>query len=460
MCGDTAAMSRRATPVAGVVTLAIVLGALMALMLAASQEVAGNAMREIQVGHYREACDLLRAGLRQSPNDAELWNLLGIAESELRDTVAAENAFEEGLRIAPDSASLNENAGLLFFREAKYGPAKQALERARKLGSQKPGVLFSLAAAKFRTGEAAEALRELKSLEPALSGVPEYWEERGRVELPHDGRRAETSFERALALSPKSVVALNGAATAAEAEGLDEKALAYLIRARAAAPDDVPTLTHFASVCIRRDLGPDAIEALERAGRLEPSNMAVVYLLARANISVQNWQEAYNLFQQFSKHDPGFAPTYYAMGWLDIRLNHLSDARQQLEHALRLQPTLYGARYELAQMAFDDGQIDEAQKLLETVLRENPHLAKANMTMGDILLRKGNLAGAQEHLEAATREDPKLAAAHYKLSVLYLREHEMQKSAAEKALAANLNEEEKRSSKTQLRLVLPESEAK
>ena len=121
---------------------------------------------------------------------------------------------------------MNENAGLLFFREAKYGQAKQALERATKLGSQKPGVLFSLAAAKLRTGEAAEALQELKSLEPALSGIPEYWEERGRAELPHDASAAGTSFDRALELSPKSVVALNGAATAAETEGLDEKALA------------------------------------------------------------------------------------------------------------------------------------------------------------------------------------------------------------------------------------------
>lgn len=446
--------------------MAIIPGALLALILTASggrwqtasQEVAGNSMRKIQAGHYSQACDLLHAGLRQSPRDVELWNLLGIAESELKETAAAERAFDAGLRIAPDSASLNENAGLLFFQEAKYGQAKQALERATKLGSQKPGVLFSLAAAKLRTGEADEALRELKTLEPALSGVPEYWEERGRAELPHDAQEAETSFDRALGLSPKSLVALNGAATAAETEGLDEKALAYLIRARAAAPDDVPILLHLASVCIRRDLGPDAIEALERARRLEPSNMAVLYLLARANISVQNWQQAYDLFAQFSRHDPSFAPAYYAMGWLDIRLNHLSDARRQLEHSLRLQPMLSGARYELAQLEFDDGQIDAAQKLLEIVLRENPHHAKANMAMGDILLRKGDLAGAQKFLEAATRENPKLAAAHYKLSVLYLREHEMEKSAAEKALAANLNEEEKRSSKTQLRLVLPESE--
>ncbi len=442
-------------------------GTLCPLLLAAlgagwqtiPQDVAGDAMREIQAGQNREACDLLRAALRQHPRDAELWNLLGIAKTELNESEGAEKAFAAGLDIAPNSASLNENAGLLFFREAKYSQAKERLERATQLGSKKPGVRFSLAAAKLRTGETAEALKELRSLEPALSSVPEYWEERGRAELPHDAPAAETSFERALELSPKSLVALNGAATAAEREGLDEKALAYLIRARAEAPDEVATLTHFASVCIRRDLGPDAIEALEKARRLEPSNMAVVYLLARANISVQNWQQAYDLFQQFSKRDPEFASAYYAMGWLDIRLNRLDDARQQLERALRLAPKLSDARYELAQLDFDDGQIDQAQKLLETVLREYPHHAKANMTMGDILLRKGDLAGAQKFLETATHEDPKLAAAHYKLSLVYLREHEMEKSAAEKTVAANLNEQEKRNSRTQLRLVLPESES-
>ncbi len=424
---------------------------------AAPATVADNAMREIQAGQYKQACSALRAELQHSPRNAELWNLLGIAETELNEDAEAEKAFAAGLALAPNSTSMNENAGLLFFREQKYGQAKVRLERARELGSQKPGVLFSLAASKLRSGEPAEALRELKSLEPALAGVAQYWEERGRAELPRDPVASETSFERALALSPQSLIALNGAAASAERQGLDEKALAYLIRARKAAPDDVPTIEHFASVCIRRDLGPDAIEGLDIARRLEPSNMGVVYLLARANISVQNWQEAYNLFQHFAKHNPTFAPSYYAMGWLDIRLDRVDDARQQLEHALRLDPALSGARYELAQLDFDDGQIEQAEKLLHTVLREAPHDAKANMTMGDILLRKGDVAEAQKYLESATRDDPKLAAAHYKLSQLYLREHQMQKSATEKALAADLNAEEKRNSKTQLRLVLPET---
>jgi tetratricopeptide (TPR) repeat protein len=235
--------------------------------------------------------------------------------------------------------------------------------------------------------------------------------------------------------------------------------LSYLIKARSAAPDDVPTLIHFGSVCIRRDLGPDAIDALGRARRLQPANNMALYLLARANISMENWQQAYDLFDQFSKRVPDFAATYYAMGWLDVRLNRPDDARQKLERCLSLAPDMQDARYELAQIDLDDGQLDSAEDHLKIVLKQTPGHAKANMTMGDLMMRRGRLQEAKAYLETAINQDPKLAAAHYKLSILFFREHDTEHGENERALAANLNAEQVRSSKTQLRLVLPETEA-
>lgn len=416
-----------------------------------------EAMRQIQSGDFDSATKLLHQELRHYPKNAELWNLLGIAETERKQPESAKSAFEQGLTLEPDSVSLNENIGFLFFRQANYVAAKKYLRHAVELGSQSPGVRFSLAASRLRTGEVDLALEELKSLEPALGSLSDYWEERGRAELLKDAVRAETSFERALELKPNSVDALNGAASAAEKQNLDEKALAYLIQARAAAPIDVPTLAHFGEVCIRRDLGPDARDALAKAHQLDPANNAVLYLLARANVALQNWQEAYDLFNEFSKRVPTFAPAYYAMGWLDIRLNRVEDARRQLERSLSLEPNLEGARYELAQLDLDDGEIGPAQELLENVLKQNPANAKANMTMGDIMMRKGKLDEAQTFLENSIRADSNLAPAHYKLSILYFRKHEMAAAEREKTIAANLNAETNRLNRTELRLVLPDA---
>jgi len=421
------------------------------------QKASELATQQIQNGDFQGAAQLLQQALRQYPKDIELWNLLGIAKTELKEAESAKSAFESGLRLAPDSVSLNENIGLLFFREAGYARAKKYLGRAVQLGSSKPGVRFSLAAALLRTGDETEALADLQLLEPALGNVSEYWEERGRAELLKNPARAEVSFNRALVLKPASLDALNGAAAAAEKQSLDEKALAYLIRARAVDPNDITTLAHFGEVCIRRDLGPDARDALAKAHQLDPSNRSVLYLLARANVALENWQEAYDLFKKLSVQVPDFAPAYYAMGWLDVRLNHADDARRQLERALSLAPVLTGARYELAQLALAEGELDSAEKLLESVLKQSPADAKANMAMGDIMMQKGRLEEAQTFLEKAIAEDPKLAGAHYKLSLLYFRKHDMELAEREKIIAADLNAEANRASKTQLRLVLPDT---
>src|SRR5690348_16984156 len=121
-----------------------------------AEQAEAAATQAIQSGEFQRARDLVQKALQQDPQAIELWNLLGVAQSELHQGEAARKAFEQGLRLAPDSVSLNENLGFLFFREADYGLATKYLQTAVDLGSKTPGVHFSLAAAKLRTGERAE----------------------------------------------------------------------------------------------------------------------------------------------------------------------------------------------------------------------------------------------------------------------------------------------------------------
>ena len=115
------------------------------------------------------------------------------------------------------------------------------------------------------------------------------------------------------------------------------------------------------------------------------------------------------------------------------------------------------ARYELAKLELDDGNLNSAEALLKTVLKARPEHAEANMTMGDLMMRRGKLQEAKSYLETAVHNDPKLAAAHYKLSALFFREHDREQGEKERVLAVKLNAAANRASKTELRLVLPES---
>jgi tetratricopeptide (TPR) repeat protein len=415
-----------------------------------------SAEEQIRGKNFAGARDALREAVQQYPSRAALWNLLGIAESELHEYKAARQSFLQGLAAAPQSVSLNENVGFLYFRLGEYPDAKKYLARAVELGSNQPGVKFSLAASRLRTGELEKGRAELKALKSQLAGSYEYWEERGAAEISVDPNAAEADYDQALALAPTSLRALNGAASVAEKQGLDEKALSFLIKAREAAPHDVTTLMHFGAVCLRRDLGPDALDALQKAHQIQPSNATAVYLLARANIAVQNWQRSLDLFRELAKRVPAVPTTYYAMGWLELKLNRPVDARRHLEHCLSLAPKLTGARYELAQMDVNDGELEEAERQLRTVLEQQPDHVDANILLGDLLIRKGHLDEAQQRLETAIRKDPKSGPAHYKLATVLARRHDAERARSERALAAKLNSEAKQASKTQLRLVLPD----
>lgn len=419
--------------------------------------VAGKAVESIQSGNVQAAKQLLENALRHHPNEITLWNLLGIAEGELRETAAAEQAFRRGLQLAPQSATLNENLGLLYYKRADYAHAEKYLGKAVSLGSQNPAVRFSFAGAELRNGKRQQAVALLRQLEPALGTRSEYWEERGMAEIPADAAQAEQSFGHALRLSPDSLRALNGAAWAAERQGLDEKALSLLIQARKSAPNDVETLMHFANVCLRRDLGIDAEQAAKHAYDLQPSNNSALYLWARSEISLSNWQQAYGLFDRFSKRVPSFPLTYFAMGWLDIKLNRTQEARLLLEKCLSLAPQAVDARYELAQLELDDGNLNRAEELLRDVLRQQPRHAKANMAMGDLMMRRGHLDEAQRYLETAVKQDPALGAAHYKLSMLYFRKHQSAAGEKERATATALIAQADKASKIQLKLILPDT---
>lgn len=410
----------------------------------------------IESHEFQVASSNLKRSLELYPRDIRLWNMLGISEGELGRTSSAREAFERGLRIAPLDISLNENLGFLYYREERYADAKRYLAKAVTLGSKKPGVAFSLAAAKIRSGEREQGLPELKSLEAALTGFPDYWNERGWAELPNDPAAAETNFGRALSLAAGDLRGLNGAATTAEIQKLDEKALSFLVRAKQAHPDDVDTLVHFGTVCLRRDLTIDALAALEHAHQLAPANNAALYFYARAEIGVQQWQKAYELFTEFARRVPTFAPTYYALGWLDVKLNRRAEARRALEHCASLDARSTDALYELGQLDLEDGLLDSAEKRLNTVLRQDRRHAKAHVAYGDVLLKRGNLGGAQEHYETAIQSDPLLGPAHYKLSTVLFRLSRVEEAEKERARGTELNAEALKSSKTVLRLAAPD----
>src|SRR4051812_43513443 len=127
--------------------------------------ITSRAVALVEGGDFKNAAAILRPVLGRTPDKPDLWNLLGICESELKHSTAAKEAFQKGLKLDPTSVSLNENFGNLLFTGGEYADAKKFLMKAIALGSANPGVAFSLAASRIRTGEEKQGLALLRDLE-------------------------------------------------------------------------------------------------------------------------------------------------------------------------------------------------------------------------------------------------------------------------------------------------------
>jgi len=426
------------------------------LAAAAADQLLARAVEQITARDFQAACNTLRPIVRQAASNPDAWNLLGICESELNHIDAAREAFRSGLKAAPASIPLHENLGLLYFNAGEFAEARRYLAKAVALGSDQPGVAFSLAASEIRTGERARGLAGLLKLEQPLAGQAAYWTERGWMELAGDPAAAALSFDRAIGLAPDDARALNGAASAAEARQEDEKALSLLLRAKKAQPSDIRILMHFGALCLRRDLTVDALDALERAYKLAPSNDLALFLYARAQIAFQQWQRAHDLFSEFDRRVPKYAPAQYALGWLDLKLNRPGEAREHLEKSLAMDASQADPRCDLAQLDFDEDRLEEAKTQWLAVLKAQPRHVKANIGMADLLLKSGDLQGAKERYEAGIAADPESGPAHYKLSTVLFRLHENERAAQERARGTELNAQAVKAAKTVLVLAQPD----
>ena len=162
------------------------------------------------------AVTLCEEGLRHAPNDASLWRALGLAQLSQHDGRAARDAFGRALELEPMHATTNYNEGVAWQMLGKLGWALRAYKRALALD---PG----LAAANFNIGI--------------------IFREQGRME------RAIAAFERVLASDPRHVPAHKALCDALQGERRLDAWLNAFDRFEAACPNAFPLLIVALEAC-------------------------------------------------------------------------------------------------------------------------------------------------------------------------------------------------------------------
>src|SRR5205085_10639508 len=160
--------------------------------------------RAVKAGLEAEALPLLEQARDRHPQDARIWQVLGLARRKLEDLGPAVAAFEKAATLAPRDALIAHSLARSTLEAGL--PATALFDRALALAPNDGAVLLGRAAARLADGQIGQAIADLDAQLERHPGWLQGHATPCRLRW-FDGEREgfAASFERAVAAAPREI---------------------------------------------------------------------------------------------------------------------------------------------------------------------------------------------------------------------------------------------------------------
>jgi Tfp pilus assembly protein PilF len=298
---------------------------------ASSRAELGAALAE--AGLVEEAVAELNAAVALDPSNVDAVIALARAHLKRKDIPAAgrtlEAAVARGLDRAPVYAALADVYEAGGYVENAIPAMRLAIARdpSNEFYHLRYGMLLN------DTKAPAAAVIRLREALQQFPDSSRLWLALGIAQL-NDGKNedARASFERSLALDPRSVPTLAYLGSAYGERGL--YAEAAKLYERAIALDDrqaVPFYLAADALLKQPEVDVPRVEKyLARAIELEPDFASARMALARLYVRTERWTEAAAEFERVVSLDPQSAEAHYQLGRVYVRLKKSAEAQREL----------------------------------------------------------------------------------------------------------------------------------
>ncbi|NWK78211.1 tetratricopeptide repeat protein [Aquitalea sp. LB_tupeE] len=285
------------------------------------------------------ALQAAQACLQAEPDNAPVWNLLGVCAARLGQGNLAEQCWQQALQLDASVADAHYNLGCLYAESGQPERAEQHYRAELQRQPDHPASLGNLACLLADGGrpDAAQACWEaLLRVQPqdvdSLAGLAQCHQQLGKPAA------AEVCWEALLQQDPHHLVALNNLALLYQQQGGWQAAADLLQRA----------LQHSK---------PPAEIWLNQANGLLQQGKA---------------EAAHALLQQGIAHHPAAAVLHDALGMACSELGQADAAEQALRMAVQLAPQQPRFRQNLGYLLLSQQRWDEGWPLLEARLQRAP----------------------------------------------------------------------------------------
>ena len=252
-------------------------------------------------------------------------------------------------------------------------------------------------------------------------------------------QNAETLFRHALEVTSGNYTACDRLASALDAAGKREEALACFAESVRLAPRQPEAHCDLGTLCLKMGRLDEAVQHLTTAVKNDPAYAPAHVNLGKALLEQGKRQEALACFAESVRVKPGDPEGQYNYGTLLLRMSRLEEAVQHLTAAVKNDPAFANAHINLGKALLEQGRLDEAEVHLSKAVRLTPGDPEAQYNLGTVLLVQAKPEEAIACFSEALRLKPDYAEAHGNLGVLLMRQGKLGEGASHLAAAARLS---------------------
>lgn len=392
-----------------------------------SQDTVRSITYALRSRQYDQAFQLAHAVLQQSPNDAQILTLEGLALAGLGKNKQALGDYDAALKVAPDYIPALEAAAQLEYNSDN----ERAVPLLNRLLHLQPDNLTAhamLAAIAYGQDDCVMAVKHFQASGAALSSQPLALEEFGEclVEL----QRAEEAipiFQRLMEKSPDDPRPRYNLAAAQVAADKNQDAI-HTLQPLLGAGNPKPEALDLASEAYEQAGDTrSAVELLRKAIILAPDNPKFYVDFAMMSLNHSSYQVGIDMINVGLTRIPDSPALYAARGVLYVQLAQYDKGEADFETAEKLNPRqAFGSEaYGLAK--FQENNLDSALASVRSKLKAHPNDPFLHYLLAQILTQQGAEVGSVQFREAvaasqrAIQLNPELTEARDVLAGLYLK---------------------------------------
>jgi tetratricopeptide (TPR) repeat protein len=388
----------------------------------------------LRAGDFDRAVELSRAALKESPNNAQLWTLQGIAFTRKGDSKDALIAFQQALKISPNNIAALAGAGQIEYQAGNQA-AVPLLNRLIQLRPEDPTGHAMLAVLEYRKGNCAAAVPHFEKagqlLDSQVDALHAYATCLVRLKRLEE---AAAILQRAVALRPDDPGERRVLASIQLMAHKPQDALATLRPLLEAQSVDSNTLELASRAYEETGDTPQAVSTLRQALLLDPKNVSLYLDFATICFAHESFQVGIDVITDGLLLQPKADDLYVARGVLYVQLAQYDKAEADFEKAYELNPnqSLSTAAQGLAAVQAND--LDHALVSIREKLKRKPNDPLLLYLQADVLSQKGAEPGTPEFqlaMRSAQKSvalQPTLASSRAVLAKLYMQTGQYQEA--------------------------------